>query len=31
MTMRDISFDVTEADVTFDAARYPDAKVTDKR
>ena len=31
MTMRDISFGVSEADVTFDAGAYPGIKVVDKR
>ena len=31
MTMRNISFDVTEADVTFNPANFPDAKIIDKR
>ena len=31
MTMRDISFDVTEKQATFDAANYPGATITDKR
>lgn len=30
MTMRDISFDVTEADVTFDIAKYPGVKIVRK-
>ena len=30
MTMRDISFDVTEADVTFDIAKYPGVKIIRK-
>ena len=31
MTMRDISFGVTEAQVTFNPKDYPDAKIIDKR
>lgn len=31
MTMRDISFGVTEKQVTFNPADYPDAKIVDKR
>ena len=31
MTMRDISFDVTEADVTFDQSKFPGATIEDKR
>lgn len=31
MTMRDLSFDVTEEQVTFDPKKYPTAKVVDKR
>lgn len=31
MIMKDFVFGVTEADVTFDPARYPDAKIVDKR
>ena len=30
MTMREISFDVTEADVTFDIAKYPGVKIIRK-
>ena len=30
MTMRDLSFDVTEADVTFDIAKYPGVKIIRK-
>jgi outer membrane lipoprotein-sorting protein len=30
MTMRDISFDVTEADVTFDPSKYPGVKIIRK-
>lgn len=30
MTMREISFDVTEADVTFDIAKYPGVKIVRK-
>ena len=31
MTMRDISFNVTETQATFNAADYPDATIIDKR
>ena len=31
ITMRDISFGVTEKQVTFDAKEYPNAKIVDKR
>ena len=31
MTMRDIAFNVTEKDVTFNPSDYPDAKIEDKR
>lgn len=31
LTIHDISFGVTEEQVTFDPARYPNAKIVDKR
>ena len=31
ITMRDLAFDVTEADVTFDASRYPGVTIKDER
>lgn len=31
MTMKDLVFGVKDEDVTFDIAKYPDAKITDKR
>ena len=31
MTMRDLSYGVTEAQVTFNPADYPDATIEDKR
>jgi hypothetical protein len=31
VTMRDISFGVTEKQVTFDAKQYPGATIVDKR
>ena len=31
LTMRDLSFNVTEKQVTFDQKNYPDAKIVDKR
>ena len=31
LTLRDVTYNITEEDVTFDESRFPDAEVVDKR